>query len=92
MKILGKNGMELANVALEAKKGEPLVAHAVVPMANMKVDAAVTLERVGDDLVAHVKIPKLAPLSVIITLDDISGAKAAMNGDVFKFALKAMMH
>jgi len=91
MRVLAKNGMEIATVALEAKKGEPLVAHTVVPMAKIALDAKIALERAGDDLVAHVTVPGMVAFDLVVTLDDIAGAKGAMSSDVFKFALKAMM-
>ncbi|MGV8083411.1 MAG: hypothetical protein AB2L09_07255 [Coriobacteriia bacterium] len=90
MKVVAKNGVELATVALEARKGEPLVAHTRVPAAKFATDAKIRLERVSDDLVAHVTVGGWA-LDAVVTLDDIAGAKGAMNGDVFKFVLKAMM-
>lgn len=90
MKIVAKNGFELATVALEAKKGEPLLAHTRVPAAKLAADAKIRLERAGDDLVAHVTMNGWA-MDAIVTLDDIAGAKGAMNGDVFKFVLKAIM-
>ncbi|MGV8083969.1 MAG: hypothetical protein AB2L09_10115 [Coriobacteriia bacterium] len=90
MRILGKNGAEIATVALQAKKGEPLVARTRVPAAKLAVDAKIALEKVGDDLIAHITMGGWA-FDAVVTLDDIAGAKAAMNGDVFRFALKAMM-
>ena len=90
MKVLTKAGSELATVSLEAKKGQPLVAHTRIPAAKMALDAKIRLEKVGDDLVAHVAASGFA-VDVVVTLDDIAGAKGAMSSDVFKFALKAMM-
>lgn len=90
MRVLGKNGIEIATVDLTAKKGEPLVAHTRVPAAKMALDAKIALERSGDDLVAHLRAGGWA-FDVVVSPDDIAGAKGAMSADVFKFALKAMM-
>lgn len=90
MKVLGKHGMELARIALETKKGEPILAHASVPAANITGDARITLDCAGDELVARIKMNGWA-MNAVVTLDDVAAVKGVLSGNLIKFVLRGMM-
>lgn len=90
MKVLAKNGLELATVDLQTRKGEPVSAHACVPAAKFSGDAKIRLDYASDQLVAHVTMNGWA-CDAVLTVDDIADARGAISGNLIRLLLKGMV-
>ena len=91
MLINGAKGKQLASIDIEGKTGKVLGAKVNV-MDTVKMNADAKLEVDGDNLLVHVKLPanKMAA-DLVITPADINAILNGVDGNVVKFALKALM-
>jgi len=90
VKLLSKTGEELARVDVQSGKGEPLSAK--VTMGDMVIESPeveMSLEKVGEDLVAHVRIPGMVNFAVAVEPADVGALKGMMSKDVLKFMMGA---
>lgn len=90
MRLLSKTNEELARVDIVSGKGEPLAAK--VTMGDTVINSPeveTRIEKVGDNLVAHVRIPGMVNFSVAVEPSDVGALKGMMSKDVLKFMMSS---
>jgi|GEM_PF-6177700 len=89
MKVQGVKGTPIASIDLTGANGK---INADLVAGGLKIPAEVTMEKQGDGLVAHLKMPKTGMAAdIVISSDDVKEIMGGMGGDVVKFALGALM-
>jgi hypothetical protein len=92
MKVLTVAGEELVDVTLKDNKKGSLTSIINAPSLGVSVsnDMELSMRRSDKGLIAHVRIPGMVKLDLLLEPSDISALKGTMNKDVIMFLLGAM--
>jgi hypothetical protein len=89
MKVLTVAGEELVGVTLKDNKNGSLTSKVDAPVLGVSVtnDLELRMERNGRNLLAHVRVPGMVKLDLMVEPSDISAFRGALNKDVISFLL-----
>ena len=92
MKLVSKDGEELATLALSAEKGEPV--QATVEMLGKTIElpkTEVAFDKIESGLNVHVRIPGMVNFNIQLDKGDVKSMKGLMSGDALKFIMKSFI-
>lgn len=90
MKLESKTGTELASMQIDAPSKNAL--QTKIAIGDIVVNAPETqcnIEKRGDNLVAHIRIPGMVNFNMVVEPADVKAMKSLMSKDVLKFMMKA---
>jgi hypothetical protein len=92
MKVLTVAGEELVGVTLKDNKNGSLTSVVDAPSLGVSVtnNMELRMERSGKNLLAHVRVPGMVKLDLMMEPSDIAAFKGALNKDVISFFLGAI--
>lgn len=92
MKLVSKDGEELAILALTTEKGEPVQVTAEVLGKTIELpQTEVALDKIEDGLNVHIRIPGMVNFNIQLDKNDVKSMKGLMSGDAIKFFMKSFI-